>query len=161
MKFDILKLTLAISAITLCLHMVSSLQTKSGMATNLNLGFGTKNKMNMNMNMKSNYKMSLGGLLRKAHKKSETISSTRTNSKNTELNKMNSKIIYRGWLKYFKFPDDETQKRPKEFFKNALYERDSKRKHAAGEDKIPSEKHFFAILFPDNLNIYTTNNRVK
>ena len=79
----------------------------------------------------------------------------------SEMNKMNSKILFRGWLKYFKFPDEETQKKPKEFFRNPLYERDSKRKHAVGEDKIPSEKHFYAILFPDNLNIYTANNKVK
>ena len=49
---------------------------------------------------------------------------------------------------------------PKEFFKNPLYQRDSIRKHAEGENKIPSEKHFYAILFPDNLNIFTTNNKV-
>jgi len=132
------------------------------MATNLNLGFKNKIGMNMNMNMKSNYKMSLGGLLRKSHaKKTETISTTKSNNKITEMNKMNSKILFRGWLKYFKFPDEETQKKPKEFFRNPLYERDSKRKHAVGEDKIPSEKHFYAILFPDNLNIYTANNKVK
>jgi hypothetical protein len=49
----------------------------------------------------------------------------------------------------------------KEFFKNTLFERDSKRSHAVGEEKIPSEKHFYAIMFPDSLNIYTSNNKVR
>ena len=135
--------------ITLCVHLVSSLQTKSGMATNLNLGLKSKSGMNMNMYMRSNYKMSLGSLLDKSHKKIQTNIKTSSN------------ILFNGWLKYFKFPDDDTQKKPKEFFKNPLYHRDSLRKHAEGEVKIPSEKHFYAILFPDNLNIYTTNNKVK
>ena len=129
MKFAILKLILALTTISVCSHLVSSLQTKTGMATNLNLGL----KSGMNMNMNSNYKMSLRGVLSKNHKKSETNYSTKSNNKNTELNRMNSKIIFKGWLKYFKFPDDETQNKPKEFFKNALYERDSKRIHPAGE----------------------------
>merc|ERR1712160_162374 len=165
MKFDILKLILAFSSITICIHLVSSLQSKTGMATNMNLGLKSKSRMNMNMNMnmnmKSNYKMTMKGANSKNHnKKSESTNLlAKSNNKNTELNRMNSKIIFRGWLKYFKFPDDETQRKPKEFFKNALFERESKRKHAVGEDKIPSEKHFYAILFPENLNIYTTNNK--
>ena len=122
MKFAILKLILAITIITVCSHLVSSLQSQVGMATNL--GSGMRNGMYMS----SNYKMSLGGLISK-HKKSET----RSNNKISELNRLNSKILFRGWLKYSKFQDDETQKKPKEFFKNMLYERDSKRKHLAGE----------------------------
>ena len=122
MKFAILKLILAITIITVCSHLVSSLQSQMGMATKL--GVGIRNGMYMS----SNYKTSLGGLLSK-HKKSES----RSNNKISELNRLNSKILFKGWLKYFKFPDDETQKRPKEFFKNMLYERDSKRKHPAGE----------------------------
>ena len=137
MKFVILKLILSIFAITLCINLVSSLQNKSGLTTNLNLGFGAK--VGMTMHMKSNYKMSLKNLLAKSHKKTESNNASRTNNKNTknsktsELNKLNSKILFRGWVKYFKFPDDDTQKKPKNFFKNPLYERDSKRKHAVGE----------------------------
>lgn len=151
MKFDILKVILAITIITLSLNLVSSLQTKSGMATNLNLGLKTNNGMNMNMNMfmRSNYKMSLGSSLSKSHKKNVAKITT------------NSEILFSGWLKYFKYPENETLNKPKEFFKNSLYLRDSQKKHAQGEVKIPSEKHFYAILFPDNLNIYTTNNKVK
>ena len=135
MKFDIIKLILAFSSITICIHLVSSLQTKTGMATNLNLGLKTKSGMNMNMNMKSNYKMAMKGSNTKNHK---TNFAARSNNKNTEteLNRMNSKILFRGWLKYFKFPDDETQRKPKEFFRNALFSRESKRKQAVGEVKI-------------------------
>ena len=89
MKFDILKLILALSTITICIHLVSSLQSKTRMATNLGL------KSKMHMNMKSNYKMSLGGVLSKNHKKTEVSSSTKSNNKMTELNKLNSKITIR------------------------------------------------------------------
>merc|ERR1712151_787899 len=109
---------------------MGNLKSKTGMNMNMNL--------NMNMNMKSNYKMTMKNLLSKNHKKTETNLKSKSNNKNTELDKMNSKILFRGWLKYFKFPDDETQRKPKEFFKNALYERESKRKTVTGEDKIPS-----------------------
>ena len=137
MKFDILKLILAISTITICIHLVSSLQTKSSMATILNLGFKSKSGMNMNMNMKSNYKMAMKmkGSNTKNHK-SNVVAKSNVKNTETELNRMNSKILFRGWLKYFKFPDDETQKKPKTFFKNALFERESKRKQATGEVKI-------------------------
>jgi len=91
------------------------------------------------------------------HKKN--LYSSKSNNKMTELNRLNSKILFKGWLKYFKYLDDDTQRRPKEFFKNTLFERDSKRSHAVGEEKIPSEKHFYAIMFPDSLNIYTSNNK--
>jgi len=132
---------------------------------NLGIKSGMKTRANMHMHMKtkSNYKFALKNHVEKNHKKFETKSAAKSNAKSnnkiTELNKMTSKILFRGWMKYFKLPDDETSRKPKNFFKNPLFERDSKRKHAVGEDKIPSEKQFYAILFQDHLNIYTQNNK--
>lgn len=131
MKFDILRSILALSLFFICLQMVISLKSHSKMASNMNLGSKFKSRMNMNMNMhmKSNYKMSSAGYLAKTkmHK---------SNNKISTQNKSSEQILFKGWLKYFKFPDDESQKKPKEFFKNIMFERDSKRKHAVGEVNI-------------------------
>ena len=142
MKFVTLKFILSITIVIICCNLVTSLQSKIGMATNLKAGMNTSS---YNQIMK--------------HKKN--LYSSKSNNKMTELNRLNSKILFKGWLKYFKYLDDDTQRRPKEFFKNTLFERDSKRSHAVGEEKIPSEKHFYAIMFPDSLNIYTSNNKVR
>ena len=144
MKFDILKVFLALCAITICLQLVSSLHTKSRLGNKMNLGIksGMKTRANMHMHMKtkSNYKFALKNHVEKNHKKFETKSAAKSNAKSnnkiTELNKMTSKILFRGWMKYFKLPDDETSRKPKNFFKNPLFERDSKRKHAVGEVNI-------------------------
>ena len=144
MKLAIFKLILTITTILICCDLISSLQTKMGMATNLKAG----------MFMNSQNKLNLEALLMK-HKKY----STKSNSKITELSRLNSKILFSGWMKYFKYIDDDSQKKPKEFFKNTFYERDSRRKHANGEDKIPSEKHFYGVMFSDSLNIYNSNDK--
>ena len=148
MKFAILKKYFLLIIITIySCNIVFSLQTKIGMSANLQL------QMNLNSN---------NNLLK--HKKNSSHSTkiyNNKNKKNTELNRLNSEILFNGWLKYFKYVDDETQKKPKEFFKNPMYERDSKRKHEKGEDIIPSEKHFYFILFPDSLNFYNSNNKVN
>lgn len=110
MKFDILKFILGFSIIFVFVLEIS-LQSKIGLTTNLKAG----------MFLRSNLKLSLENSLAKL-KKNSTISS--------ELDKVNSKILFRGWLKYFKFLDeDQSSQKPKQFFKNKLYERDSKRKH--------------------------------
>ena len=83
--------------------------------------------------MSTNLKMNLN--LQEFLSKHRKNSSTKSNSysKMSELDKLNSKILFSGWLKYFKYLDDDTQRKPKEFFKNTFYERDSRRKHATGE----------------------------
>lgn len=143
MKFDIFKIFLALCAITICLQVVSSLHSKSRLGTKMNLGIKSGMRTGSNMKMKSNYKFSLKNLVTKSHKKTENNSSAKSNNRLSELNKMNSKILFRGWMKYFKFPDDETQRKPKNFFKNPLFEKDSKRKHAVGEvNKLNKTKNF-------------------
>ena len=118
MKFAILKLILIITTILICCDLITSLQSKIGMATNL--------KANMFMN--SHNKLNLHEFLTK-HKKYLS----RSNTKISELNRLHSKILFSGWMKYFKYLDDDTKKAPKEFFKNTLFEKDSRRNHAAGE----------------------------
>lgn len=116
MKFAILKLILSITIIILCCNFISSLKSGIGMATNLKSG------------MYSLHKMSFENLLSK-HKKNQNQSNTKT----IELNRLNSKILFQGWIKYFKNLDDNTQRKPRGFFKNPIYERESKRKHLTGE----------------------------
>lgn len=146
MKFDIYKVILALCAITICLQIVSSLHTKSRLGSKMNLGIksGMKTKANMHMKTKSNYKFALKNHVEKSLKtkakssaKSNSKTNVKTNSKKDENNKEpESKILFRGWMKYFKFPDDETSKKPKNFFKNPMFEKDARRKHAVGEVKI-------------------------
>lgn len=126
--------------------MGSKFKSKTNSSSNMNMNMGMNSKLSMGMNsklgmgLKANYKMTMSNLLAKSHnKKMENKASlnSKNNNKNNNSNNSeigtNSKILYKGWLKYFKFPDDEMQKKPKNFFKNVLYERDSKRKHATGE----------------------------
>lgn len=132
MKFAIVKLAMFLTIASLFSILVSALKTSTNLSTNLNMGFQTKSGMNMNLG--SNYKMSLKGFLSKSHKKIESAYSSKTsNNKKTELSLLSSKILFRGWIKYFKFPDDETIQKPKEFFRNPLYERDSRAKKVPGE----------------------------
>ena len=114
MKFTIKNIILTITTILICCDLITSLQTKMGMATNL--------KASMFMN--SQNKLNLEEFLTK-HKKYLS----RSNNKISELNKLQSKILFSGWMKYFKYLDDETKKAPKEFFKNTLFGR----KHPIGE----------------------------
>lgn len=122
MKFDILKILLSFIVMAICCNLITSLSSKIGMQTNLKSG----------MNMNLNNKILLENFLEK-HKNRKSSLNSRTNNKSNELNKMQSKILFSGWLKYFKYLDDDTTKRPKEFFKNPQFQRDSKRKHEEGE----------------------------
>lgn len=145
MKFVTLKkIFLQIIIIIFCCDIVFSLRSKIGMSTNL--------KLQMNLN---SYNSAL------KHKKISLHTTKTNNNKMTELDRLHSEILFTGWLKYFKYLDDGTSSKPKEFFKNPMYERDSKRKHENEADKIPSIKHFYAIMLPDSLNFYNSNNKVK
>jgi hypothetical protein len=120
MKFDILKISLSLIVIGICCNLITSLSSKIGMQTNLKSG----------MNMNLNNKILLKNFLEKHKNRKNSM-----NTKLTELNRMQSKILFSGWLKYFKYLDDDTTKRPKEFFKNPQFQRDSKRKHEEQEVK--------------------------
>jgi hypothetical protein len=87
------------------------------------------------------------------------------NSQSTE----NNSILFTSWIKYFKIADNtNAANAPKTFYKNnAYYEQfklftgvDMTRITNDGvnnlEEYIKSPSHFYAILFPNNLNILTS-----
>lgn len=114
MKFAI-KLLLSAVILLICCNLISSLKTKIGLGTSVKSG----------MYLNSSFKLSA-----QKHKKV-----VKANNNSSEMNKMKvrSNILFQGWLKYYKAPDEETSKKPKGFFKNQLYLKDSRRTRAAGE----------------------------
>ncbi len=69
-------------------------------------------------------------------------------------------IYFQGWVKYFRYV--ETGKKPSKFFKNTLFEKQGPAasgvapKDNYGSVQIPSEKHFFFVIYKDTANIHTS-----
>jgi hypothetical protein len=64
-------------------------------------------------------------------------------------------VYFQTWVKYFKYLDEKTAEKPKHFFKNPSFQEQGEIKSDKVEKMIPDRKHFFAILYKDNLNILT------
>jgi hypothetical protein len=76
-----------------------------------------------------------------------------------ELNKNDIKdaqVYFQTWVKYFKYLDEKAAQKPKHFFKNPSFQEQGEIKPDKIETMIPDEKHFFAILYKDSLNILTS-----
>jgi hypothetical protein len=86
------------------------------------------------------------------------------------------KIYFEGWVKYFRFIDVEGGTKPDKFFRNDVYDQQNPQQpenFAGGANptpapnatnietdkfgtlKIPDEKHFFAVVYNDTVNILT------
>ena len=82
----------------------------------------------------------------------------------SDLNIGPGPIYYVGWIKYFKFRDEEMGGRPKAFYKNLEFY-DQKKKNP-GKDflekingmykYIPYETSFYTVIFNDRVNILTS-----
>jgi len=159
MKLNIINVLLALTIFSICLYLITCTQTKTTSKTSTNSGIG----------LNSNYKMALGNLISKSHKKIESNNSMEeenaNNSNNFESERLAANQVYfKGWLKYFKYCDKRSNSKPKEFFKNVLYQKDTKKRASTlptekNQEPIPSEKHFYGILFQDNLNIFSSNDK--
>lgn len=74
-------------------------------------------------------------------------------------------IIHQGWVKYFHYSNTQLKK-PKTFFKNPNFAEDSKRKEIPAPDKygpmnIPSEKHFFGVIYEDDMDFFLSRERAR
>jgi len=69
-------------------------------------------------------------------------------------------VYFQGWIKYFRYIQDGDK--PNKFFKNTSFEKQAppasgaEPKDANGSVKIPSEKHFFFVIYKDTANILTS-----
>ena len=69
-------------------------------------------------------------------------------------------IYFQGWVKYFRYIENGGEK-PKMFFKNSAFNKQNpevkgEAKDKYGAAKIPSEKHFFIVIYKDTANILTS-----
>lgn len=69
-------------------------------------------------------------------------------------------VYFQGWIKYFRYVENGGIK-PKKFFKNAMFDKQSpagadNKDDQYGTVKIPSEKHFFFVIYKDTANILTS-----
>ena len=72
-------------------------------------------------------------------------------------------IYFQGWVKYFRYIKIAGSSRPNKFFKNDEYDVDVKSNKAVlpgnepkdnyGLINIPDDKHFFAVVYPNKVNI--------
>ncbi len=127
---SIKKVLLALTIITMCLNVVTSTQTK--LKSKVALKTASLAKIGLN----SNYKMTLGNLIAKANKKSadcptkkdtlidnqDSKNSRGKNNPNENNGNSGNHIYFKGWLKYFRYSEDKKIVKPKEFFKNTLYD---------------------------------------
>ena len=132
MKFNIIKLILSLTILTVCVKEIYSTKTKTKTLTTL------QTTTSSGTGVSSNYKMTLGNLLAKSHNKAENHSNSQEKLYNTnqELEKLSapvrqiqgSQIFFRGWMKYFKYSDSKNIQKPKQFFKNVVYEKEARKK---------------------------------
>jgi len=132
MKFIIIKLILSLTILTECVKEIYSTKTKTKTLTTL------QTTTSSGTGVSSNYKMTLGNLLAKSHNKAENHSNSQEKLYNTnqELEKLSapvreiqgSQIFFRGWMKYFKYSDGKNIQKPKQFFKNVVYEKEARKK---------------------------------
>jgi hypothetical protein len=70
-------------------------------------------------------------------------------------------LYHQGWVKYFRYMDVKNKPKPNKFFKNPGFEQQQKgvlngtstEADEIGPLRIQDEKHFFAVLYKDALNI--------
>jgi len=80
--------------------------------------------------------------------------------KKTSVDLPDMPIYYLGWIKYFRYLENGGEK-PKMFFKNTSFEKQNPELKGEAQDsfgpiKIPSEKHFFFVIYKDTANILTS-----
>lgn len=144
MKFNILKLSFSIVILSLFINIILTTQTQTQTQSTAKLQTESKTIAGF----KANYKITLGSLITKTNNKKKVDSNnngqTRTHNGNSELNRLSqlapqqaagNQIYFRGWLKYFKFVDSNNSKKPKQFFKNVMFEKQAKRKGANGAEE--------------------------
>jgi len=145
MKFVIIKYIFSLILLIICLNIVSGSKSKNQLTSKLQL------KSKSGIGLTSNYKMTLSNLFSKSHKKYENknIASSHLYSKNTELERLKNsasnlitgnEIFFKGWLKYFKYCDNKNNKKPKQFFKNVMYENNINNKINNLRDKDVKQK---------------------
>lgn len=138
MKFNILKLSFSIAITSLIINITHSTQTQTQSQSTSTLQTEAKTIAGF----KANYKITLGSLVSKSNKKkyeAKLNSQARTNNGYSELNRLSqnepkqmagNQIFFRGWLKYFKFADSNNSKKPKQFFRNVMFEKEARRNNA-------------------------------
>lgn len=129
---------------------------------------------------KSNYKMVMSKA-KTDHKNQNNVFNKLQNTKNANMMSIESEladepamgglikkadddlpelpVYYQGWIKYFRYAES-TGEKPSKFFKNPAFEKqsegDGEEKDEYGTKKIPSETHFFLVLYKDTANILTS-----
>lgn len=145
MKFTIIKFIVTICLLNIFIYPILSTTT----TTSTQVSTALTTAVQSGIGIQSNYKLTLGNLLSKNHKhtmesfsrKSEAKNLYSTNNsetlKNTETERLakSNEILFKGWLKYFKYSDNRNDKKPKEFFKNVLFSKQSSKKSSAKKSK--------------------------
>ena len=97
----------------------------------------------------------------------ESVSSFKSNYKLEKSKKKHREIpsLYQTWVKYIKFPSNPKEI-PHSFFKNPSYEsqvaesflnkKRGMKKQNDLSSTIPSQKHFFAVVLPETINLLET-----
>jgi hypothetical protein len=140
------------------------MQTIASFKSNFKLGKATNTKNNMrassNSHLRNNNKFDPSA-------PSFVNSTPNTEPTATELIKKagddlpDQSVYYQGWVKYFRYMENGYE-RPNKFFKNLSFEKQVNNTSSGvssdkfGSVKIPSEKHFFLILYKDTANILTS-----
>lgn len=79
--------------------------------------------------------------------------------KKTEDDLPDIPVYYQGWVKYFRYAES-TGEKPSKFFRNSAFDKQTldgeDEKDEYGSKKIPSEKHFFLVVYKDTANILTS-----
>jgi hypothetical protein len=153
MKFNILKLIFSIVIISLFITLTYGTQTQTQTQSTTTLQTEAKTIAGF----KANYKMSLGSLIKKPNNKKKQNNSDalakNNNNKNSELGKLSklapeqtagNHVIFKEWIKYFKFTDSNKSKKPNHFFENVLYEKEARKKNANDKDK-KNENVYFSL----------------
>lgn len=158
MKFVIIKVIISLTILSICINKIFSTKTKTKTLTTLQTATSS------GIGLGSNYKMTLGNLLAKVHNKAENHSDSKDRLYNTnkELERLaapvareikGNQIFFKGWMKYFKYSDSKSNQKPKQFFKNVVYEKENrKRKGNNSADKNVIDIFFFYFIL-ENLNV--------
>ena len=141
MKFNIFKLSFSIVILSACIGVILSTQTKTQTQSTTQL----KTEAGTGVSFKANYKITMWSLFSNSNnkKKIETNYNSNANNGNTELSRLShlapqkaagNQIYFKGWVKYFKFTDSNNKK-PKQFFKNVMYEKEARKRSANPAEK--------------------------
>lgn len=130
MKFAIIKILFIVFIISLCISIISNTSSKTKTATSL------QTESQSGVGVSANYKITLSSLIAKSKKKSESNSEITPIAKVTDIDKLLQpsqvteprKILFKGWLKYFKYKEKKVNEKPKQFFQNLLYQKDIRKR---------------------------------